>query len=261
MDLNEQPTKRPMTSEEVLSVFQQLQRLDIECFGRPLPSELIQFDTAIADLYFELDSLGAPFTVRKGTWKTMTKFFDASIPYRTWKSVVRPEKKRTVRELCELIASEAVMEDIRPLSILGRECLPAGAFLAVRNVLAEEGADVSDLRPSTRLEPLLKQHGDFFTWKMFKLAPGRLPRLQTKMHRFQLAASYLVGVSVLLMAIGTPMLIFDVGGATPIFFGGMVTMVPALLSTYATSSLPPREARLGEMQTVRDLCYAIVQNQ
>lgn len=256
MDLNEQTTKRPMTPEEVLSVFRGLERLDV----MRAPSEPIQFDTTIFDFYLRIDSTSVPFNVGASTWEWVTQVFDVSIPYRTWKAVVRPKNKPTVRDLCELIASEAVVEDVQPLSILGRECLPAGAFLAVRNMLADEGVDVSDLRPSTPLEPLLKQNPTLFQRMMIMLVPGRLPRLRTKMHRFQLAACCLSYISVLLMAIAIPMTFHGMNGPTLLLLTGMVGIALSLVSLYATRSLPPREATLGEMQTVRDLCYAIVKD-
>lgn len=92
-----------------------------------------------------------------------------------WWGRWRPES--TVGELCEDMARRIEVPVFEPVSMLGRECLTAGAFLAIRKMLAADGADVRKLGPSAPIGPYLRRHRAVFG--RVRLASNRrLPYLE-----------------------------------------------------------------------------------
>jgi len=267
------PPSRRMTPEDVLAVLAN-PFLDTTSEDEAGPEPPIDFDTTVEQwqeaFYLYNDAVWSEW---KWLGRVLNDYFRISIPDREWKPVLKPAGSSTLRQVCELIASRAEVTEIAPVTVLGRSCLPAGAFLAVRDVLSKAGVEVADLRPSSPLEPLLKRHGDVLEKEMHKLAPGRLPPVATNDHVlarifrgmmalgwlmllvvpiglvFWLAAGFLPVLAPVLIPSGT-VLTFGLAGAVLVLFGAM--------GSYATSSLPPGEARLGKLTTVRDLCLAII---
>jgi hypothetical protein len=65
---------------------------------------------------------------------------------------------RTVRELCADLAARIEVPVSEPVTILGRSCETAGMFLMMKDVLANHGADVSNLAPSSPIEEIARTH-------------------------------------------------------------------------------------------------------
>jgi len=268
MAFDEYSAKRRMTPEDVLEVFIDQQR---SCWGDE-PDEIIHFDMTIAEWQDQLGLVNdVAWNERKFVWKSVTSFFRVSIPYKRWKSAVRPERTHRLRELCELIASEAVVEEIRPITVFGRACRPAGVFLAIRNALRDAGIDTTNLRPSTSLRPTLKRYRWSFQQEMAKLAPGKLPLVKVREHALVRASNILIALGLLSLigALLAAVLLRVLAWAQVPFgdFALAVTLVAALagpamalagaIGAYATNSLLPSDAELGHLETFRDLCYAV----
>ena len=258
MAFEDYSAKRNMTPEEVLAVFRELQELNPWA-----DEERIDSETSVHDWQWVLYDVAAWNECRR-SWKAVNELFNIAIPYRRWKATVKPMKERTVLQMCELIASVALIEDIRPVSVFGKKCKTAGAFLAVRNTLAKVGIDVSELRPSSPLEPLLRKHHTAFEMEMLKFAPGKLPRVKIEDHRLVVAVNRIIIAGLLLFAASLPVSLLSI-----YFYGLDVTLLPIVvlgvplalcdaIFASATRSLQPRSAKLGDLHTVRDLCCAIV---
>jgi hypothetical protein len=87
----------------------------------------------------------------------------------------------TVGELCERIAQGVSIPVIVPVRVLGQPCLAAGAFLTVQRLLADDGADVSAVGPSTPLTDHLLRRSLKFDATLRLLAADRLlPPLRRK---------------------------------------------------------------------------------
>ena len=89
--------------------------------------------------------------------------------------MLAPAGQRTLRGLCEFIAEGALRPAIEPLRILGGSCLPAGAFLAIRSMLREAGADADRVMPSTPLDEFARHYPGVFLGPISRLAPNTLP--------------------------------------------------------------------------------------
>lgn len=110
------------------------------------------FDPGVIELYFETDDL----------------------PDEWWQKV---EEFGTLRGLCFALAQFVEVPVIEPVVVLGKPSVRAGAFVTVRQLLANAGADVTDLRPSSPLLPYVWLWPDVFRWQLPRLAPGRVPEV------------------------------------------------------------------------------------
>ncbi len=84
---------------------------------------------------------------------------------------------RNVGELCDDLARRIDVPVFEPLTVLGRECETAGAFLAIRNMLAADGADVRKLGPSSSVATHLRRHRAVFG-RVRLASGGRLPHVE-----------------------------------------------------------------------------------
>jgi len=153
---------RPITPEEVL---EGLRDLFARASGLPREraEEFVRNDTELLDLV-AVDGLN-PITVEM-------YFGTEHLSEEWWQRVV---EFGTVGGLCHALARFVEVPAIEPMIVMGRPCPAAGAFLVVRRILADAGADVSDVRPSTPLLPYLWLWPDVFRWRLPRLAPGRVP--------------------------------------------------------------------------------------
>ena len=110
-------------------------------------------------------------------WRALGKALDEQWGTRfskdQWFSVLEPAREKTLRGVCELLATQARRAVVPPAKMLGRECASAGVFLAIRSLLVQAGAP-PDLRPSTPLEPFLQKWPEVFLRKINCLALGGL---------------------------------------------------------------------------------------
>jgi hypothetical protein len=90
-----------------------------------------------------------------------------------WFLVLEPAREKTLRGVCELLATRARRPVVPPARLLGRECAAAGVFLAIRSLLVQAGAPPA-LRPSTPLEPFLQKWPEVFLKQISRLSPGGL---------------------------------------------------------------------------------------
>jgi len=273
MGFRRPPPSRRMTPDDVLAVLASTVS-DVDTGDEAEQDPIIRFEMSVEDWQ---DAFFLYNDTAWNEWKwlgrTFNDYFRISVPDREWKAILKPTSSCTLRQVCELIASRAEVIEIRPTTILGKSCLSAGAFLAVRDTLSRVGVDVADLRPSTPLEPLLKRHGDLFEREMKKLAPGRLPSVAAKDHVLVRFFHGMMGLGwLMLLAVPVGLVMWTAAAYLPrltavfvplaVFLtfglGGAIVVVLAAIGAYATKSLQPSEARLGKLETIRDLCFAVL---
>ncbi|MDM1046034.1 hypothetical protein HX004_14485 [Myroides sp. 1354] len=95
-------------------------------------------------------------------WRPLSRFlndeFNLTLPEQQWKSVLTPARKRTLREVCELIANHCSFTTVTPIQLLGTPCLSASVFMTLKKYLARRGVKVDDLKPSTSIAPYLTDY-------------------------------------------------------------------------------------------------------
>jgi hypothetical protein len=189
----------------------------------------------------------------KGLAKAMNKGFGVEIPLGAWREVLEPAKQRTVGGVCDLLAAHARLPRVRPAEVLGRTCVEAGVFLTVKSLLAEAGADVSEVAPSTELRLYARAYAGVFLGKVSMLAPGRLPGVVMRYSRKAvwgvLAAMVLVPEVVVGVTSGWD---FD-----PMFVAGAVLLAFAAMCCVAGREGFGPEVGFEGVRTFRDLAVVM----
>ena len=164
---------RKLTSDEVFSIFKEEHRL---C--SPLHHEANQsFDlqpTSTIDEWTDARDL-LP-------WDKLAKVyndeFKINVDLETWKAVFEPSDKNTIKDVCDLIASFAKIEVIKPVTILGQTCISAAIFKSIKTNLEFRGIDTADISPSSEIEPVLKKHFGAFVGHINKHFAGVIPEIR-----------------------------------------------------------------------------------
>ncbi len=168
-----------------------------------------------------------------------------------WKQVLEPARTRTLQGVCELIAANASVPKPQSVTILGRECRPAAAFLAIRRLLVDAGEAPESIAPSTPLSDIARRRFEVFLGGMTKMAPGRLPRMKVHYSMLERISSWNFICGVLLMAVGLrdyPLLTI---------LGGMLVIGSFIAISYVARNVPPRGIDFGNLTTFRDLAFAL----
>ncbi len=142
----------------------------------------------------------------------------------------------TTRDFCESIAARAMMPNIRLVSFCGKTCLPASVFLAIRSLLAAEGADVSKIAPSTALHEYTRAFPE---------------TLLISMKRF---VRDIWGIPVLLALIYS---VAHQNAYADLVAWAIIIYVFLILITVKDENALPVRIGFGELQTFRDLAELI----
>lgn len=144
------------TSDELLEIFKEQHRL---C--SPLD--------IMADKTFELTRKTYIYEWRDAQdllpWDELAEFlnqeFKIEVSRKTWKTILNPDDKQTLGDLCDFLSTIAQKEIIKPVKRLGIDCLSAAIFLTLKRNLKDKGVDVVDLKPSTEIEGFLEIDKNF----------------------------------------------------------------------------------------------------
>lgn len=164
----------PTTPEFILSVQRELQRYQYE-YGE---------DDDIADVELTLASTVEFWGCECELvgWKELGRCLNSEWQIEAsdaeWKSVLLPEKERTLGDVCRFIVERGGRQYImQPSHLLGSDCQKGGVFLAIKELLKRAGADITQLRPSSDITPYMKKYANVFG-RLMRLAPGKLPLLK-----------------------------------------------------------------------------------
>lgn len=160
---------RNLTSEDVLNIFVERHRLASPFDPEADPFIELSFDSSIAEWRDANDLI---------SWRPLSLFlnkeFRISPSEKEWKSVLTPSCRRTLKGVCDLIATHSSNDNIYPMRVLGKECLSASVFFTLKRSLKEEGVDVSEIRPSTALSPYLDKYFSEMIMLITILAKGNV---------------------------------------------------------------------------------------
>lgn len=243
---------RPTTPEHVLFVLRELQRC-AALYDKAL-QDPINFATTVAG-YSDVFLDDFPDWRRQA--RGLNELLGIDVDLSTWRDVLTPSRVRTLRDVCGLIASRATLPEIRPIRVLGRECLAASAFLLLRERLARRGVRVDHVAPSSSLSDFCccgSAQRKALACEAIRLGLGRI----APMHVVNPGAT--VGLWVLLLsgscalACGAAM---GLGREAAVLGLIAATLFAALGYAICWISCPTH-VEFGDLRTFRDLCYAIV---
>lgn len=187
---------RPATPEYVLAVIRGAYRQQLQFDPEAEPGIALDFDSTIAEWRNACDLVA---------WKALGRALSIEWQFaatdQEWKQVLEPAKKAALGKMCGFIASRACQPEILPSRLLGGICAKGGTFLAIREILGNADADVHTIRPSSPIEPYLRQYPGVFLDALSRLAPNRLPpiKLHDRLRTYVLLAFIggLVAASIL----------------------------------------------------------------
>lgn len=206
-------------------------------------------------------------TYEDSTWKgladALNMMWELQLDREVWRTVLHPLQRHTVREITEFIAARVRKQTLRPWNHAAGSCLPAGAFLTVRSILARAGADPTRITPGTLLEPYLIRHDNDLMWRLPRIAPGRLPpvEIERPIFRYHLPGC-MAGVACLFgLALGPIILGLGVAGGTIVGAAVGCLLIAAGLggavAMYRLESPPFVRATCGDLVTFRDLAHRL----
>jgi hypothetical protein len=240
----------PATPDYVLAVIRDLHRQQCQYHPCTDPDVSLSFDTTILDWRDACDLL---------EWRELghayNEIFRIHCSDADWCAALEPSDKKCLADVCELVARHAKRPRIRPVSLFGSTSPEAGAFLTVRALLHDAGADADEIAPSTPLAPYTRRYCPLFLGPIARLAPGVLPDVQIHTPLYDAAISGM-GIGFLLMRLGFLMAwLFNVYVLIPL--GGFVLLVCHAATWVTGQCLLPSSVEFGELRTFRDLATAI----
>ncbi len=232
------------TPTEILAIFQanylQQQELDPEVD----PGEELTFDTTVAEWInicdlFEPRQLGEYFNY----------FFELNISIENWSSILLPGNIRSLKELCDFIALNAIKPLIKPVKLFGSECESAAIFRYLIERFKEKGIEVKDIKTSSLLEPFAKTNLGILIEEVNKVNSSTLPPVVYK-------SNYLYHFGGIFFAVVFLLII------TSIWFSNLVwvalsSICIGVLCCWIGSKYKPSQASFNEIVTFRDLITKI----
>ncbi|WP_417384028.1 hypothetical protein [Gimesia sp.] len=242
--------RQPVTAEYVLSVFQDQHRQIFLLEHDMLPREELTMETTVEEWQWQCDYL---------EWRPLGRAWNdawgIALTDEEWRAVLRPERKKRLGGVCELIARHASAPVLREETFFGKPCRSASVFLTIRALLQEAGADVSEIAPSTPLIPYTNQFASTFRWNIANLAPGAMPGAKIMNWDHYRGAD----ISLLWMTGTLPFaLMFSLGSRSlwPLLFpGGFLLLF--LLFRAELHRRGGRQLQFGNLRTFRDLSELI----
>lgn len=243
----------PASPEFVLDVLRANHRHQCSFDPEADPFAELTFDTTVAEWRDACDLVG---TQRLA--EALNEDWGVAIPLADWKRVLEPPKSRTLRDVCELVASHGMQTEVLSVGHLGTSSRAAGAFLAIRSLLVRAGADAATIKPSLPIGEVTRRFPSVFLGPISRLAPSKLPTvvIRTPVYHVAMAA---FGVGLLgLMGLGAA----DWFGLAHrrAELGALFAVVAGLgyIGTWIVAHfIGPAEVRFGTIVTFRDLAEAI----
>jgi hypothetical protein len=247
MTYDRPPASVPATPGYVLDVIRDSHRQQCQFDPEAEPGVELTFETTVAEWRSACDLLD---------WRRLGRALDGewslSRADAAWRAVLEPAGERSLRDVCEFIAQGAVRPSIEPISILGATCFPAGAFLAIRSLLREAGADVDFVTPSSPLDAYTRRYLGVFLGPISRLAPNALPAVKVSTPWYDLSlAGFLLG----LLTAFAGWFVSPLAAAA-----GVILALTSWAGTWITARcLPPSKVEFGRLRTFRDLAGVVAE--
>lgn len=236
--------------EYVLAVLRDEHRQAVEVDGECDPDIDLTFDSTVADWRIANDLLPA-----KQLGRALNESWALSLSDTDWRNVLTPPRKRTLRDVTNLIALHTTRTQLQPLQIAGTSCLPAAAFLAIKDCLAADVVDVNGIAPSTPLHEYTRRHWLTFIQRISRLAPGALPPIAV-VSRADDANTAIGCLGALLTIAG--MFLLKSAPFVPVL--GMLLLLITTANSFRIRSHPLDKVAFGDLRTFRDLSVCIAKS-
>ncbi|RLS52879.1 MAG: hypothetical protein DWH91_15545 [Planctomycetota bacterium] len=249
MEVHYPTVDQPATPYYVLAVLQDMHRQQCQHDPEADPDMVLSLATTVADWRNACDLVG---------WEELGRahndLWGVCITDSEWKEILEPAHNKRLEEVCELVASRITRPVIRPVRLLGGNCLPAGAFLTIRSLLCQAGERfASEIAPSTPLAPYARRYASVFLGPVSRLAPGSLPLVRIR------TPVYDTAVWGILLAIVSLFVGACTGFHSMVVIGLILYGTCYALTWYAARCLFPASVEFGELRTFRDLAVVVAE--
>ena len=203
------------------------------------------FETTIADWQDVCDLVETT-----QLWKYLNYYFRLDLDKELWMGTLEPEDTKTLGDLCNFIASHADKEIIKPIKLFGGNCETAAIFKSLTAKLKDRGIDISDIRPSSQLEPLVKKYSSVLIEEINLIAPTALPPVNYKtnwVYKWGLRTFMILLFVTFFLAYKESKWAWMTAGISLVGYG----------MTWIGSRLKPKQASFTDIQTVADLVRRI----
>lgn len=165
---------RKITSEEVFFIFKEEHRLCCKFDCEADPTVELTMNSSIKEWRYSMDLL---------PWRKLGNYlneeFEINLSEKEWELALEPANKKKLADVCDLISTHAQIEIVKPIKVFGKECLSAALFKTIKRNLEHGGVDTNDLKPSSLIEPFLKNHFGEFIEQINKNYTGVIPEIKT----------------------------------------------------------------------------------
>ena len=244
------PARAYEAADFFLKVFQDMHRQSSQFDSEVDPDVNLSEATTIAEWREACDLL--PWRQLANAYNDL---FQIECSSEEWKTVLEPPKERTLGDVCRLLAQYAQVPKVKAVSILGSDCLSGGAFLTIRSLLKDAGANHREIAPSTPLADYTRRYLDVFLGPIAGLAPGALPPVKVQ-HRAHDLAIFGILLSIAASVIGV---ILDAIFSSPwlMIIAFCLLAVCYVVSWIVALFLKPCRVEFGQLKTFRDLANLI----
>jgi len=115
--------------------------------------------------------------------KVYHECFNLKTPITELEHLFIDEDKSTLSDFCEYISKHGEKQKIEPIKLLGQNCQTASIFRTLKQNLKEKGADISQLKPSTEINPFFLKYGSLLFEEVNRIAPGTMSEFEYKTNK------------------------------------------------------------------------------
>jgi hypothetical protein len=243
VELNYPTIDEPATPEYVLEVFRDFKRFEDDGAVLSLETSVEEWIAGINDL----------MTVRQfARWQN--EWWHLDCRFSEWRIVLKPTHRRTLGDVCQFIAARTSRPRLAPCRLVGRDCEPAAAFRTIRSILANGGASVTDVAPSTPLAAYTRLYSQQFVRPIAALAPGELTQIQARGAISWSVSFWMIWIGLLGGVVGA-----SLGSLATAIAGGAICAGSVVAWVLVSYLVPPRSVEFVGLRTFRDLAIAVAE--
>jgi hypothetical protein len=240
----------PMRPDDVLAAIRESYRFAAELDPESESGIVLTRDSAIAEWRRACDLVGA-----RALGHALNEWFGVAASEAEWRDVLEPPQQARLAGVCDLVAAKGARRPVPGSAhFAGGECAAGGAFLTLRTLLAREGINVRELRPSTPLSALAGRHLVPLVTIMGKLAPNVLPVPRIITSRLERLSAGAFGICL------TALLFAGAVDSPWYLVSALVGMILAAIGLYASQGLAPERYEFAEPATLGAVARVAIRN-
>jgi hypothetical protein len=232
-------------SAEILQILQANYRQHQQFDDAIVKNQPLTFSTTIwewMDIYDIVDT--------HYIWKYLNHTFRLDISKEIWLTILEPDQTKTLDELCNFISSYTNKEIIKPVRLFGSACETAAIFKLLMKRMQDRGIDVSQIKPSSKLEPLIKKYNLSVIEEINLISPSALPVINFKDNLF-----YRLGIPAFILFFFITAFLVFIGSAIAWVTGACIII--SYGSVWLGQKMKPKHSNFDKIDTIGDLVNKI----